>query len=242
MITTLWEGIRFIMKRIRLITAAFLALTLVFSPSCGKEKTRIEMSEGERLEAALNDLYEGGNFDITVDIKYDVMDGDSSTHYSNSIIQNKNKNSTVAYVKRTGDVEGEDYFIDGKYYSKEGKLLNPDFPMTLTSETMMCNITPELMGEYSYVDGENYKTYEFKVADSKLNDLVIAETGMKATKASGSVILSLNGYLMGYKIKAVTEHWISKDMYYEYDLSLVVTVNAINDGTPKIEIPFEYDK
>ena len=230
------------MKKVRSLAIAFLALTVLFSPSCGKEKSRLEMSESERLEAALNDLYEGGNFDITVDIKYDVMDGDSSARYTNNIIQNKNKNSTVAYVKRTGDTESEDYFIDGKYYSKEGKLLNPDFPLSLENETMMCNITPELMGEYSYVDGENYKTYEFKVADNKLNDLVLAETGMKATKASGSVVLSLNGYLMGYKIKAVTEHWISENMYYEYDLYLTVTVNAINDGTPKIELPFEYDK
>lgn len=236
------KGYKILMKKLKPILSVIIVLTLLFSPSCGKEKSRLDMTEKERLEAALDDLYKGGNYDITVDIKYEIIDGDSSTHYNNNIIQNKNGGSTVAYIKRTGDTEGEDYYINGKYYSKDGKLLNPDFPMELTNETMMCDITTELMGDYAYVDGENYKTYEFKVSESKLKDLVIAETGMKATKASGSVILSLNGHLMGYKIKAITEHWINEEMFYEYDLVLTVTVNSINENATKIEIPFEYDK
>ena len=199
------------------------------------------MTPDERLAAALDDLFKGGNYDISVDIKYDIIDGNQTTNINTEIIKNTDENGTIGYVKRLNGEYNDEYYIDNAYYKPDGTLSHPDFPLVLEKETLVRDITPEMMGEYIYVDGENFKTYEFTVPKDKLKDLIIPSIKMTANEAKGSVVLDLNGYLMGYKIKAKTERWISENMYYEYDFTLTVTVNAINEKTEKIVLPFEYN-
>ena len=232
------------MKLIKSFVCIILAvmLTASFSGCSEKTKSRLEMTPEEKLQAALDDLYKGGNYDISIDIKYDIIDGNQTTNIKSNIIKNTNENGTVGYVKRLNGDYPDEYYIDNAYYKPDGTLSHPNAPLTLKSETLIYDLTPDVMGEYAYVDGENFKTYEFTVSKDKLAKLMTAESKMKANEAKGSVVLSLNGYLMGIKIKAKTERWISENMYYEYDFTLTVTVNAINDNTEKIVLPFEYKK
>ena len=231
------------MKTVKSSVCIILALLFVlsFSGCSEKTKSRYEMTPEERLVAALDDLYVGGNYDLSIDIKYDIIDGNQTTEIKTEIIKNTDENGTVGYVKRLNGDYPDEYYINNAYYKTDGTLSHPDYPLKLVNETIVCDITPEIMGEYAYVDGENFKTYEFTVPKNKLPDLMSPESKMKANEAKGSVILSLNGYLLGYKIKAKTERWISENMYYEYDFTLTVTVNAINEKTEKIVLPFEYD-
>lgn len=232
------------MKSIKRFICILSALSFVFSLfgcSGEKQKSRFEMTPDERLAAALDDLFKGGNYDISVDIKYDIIDGNQTTNINTEIIKNTDENGTIGYVKRLNGEYNDEYYIDNAYYKPDGTLSHPDFPLVLEKETLVRDITPEMMGEYIYVDGENFKTYEFTVPKDKLKDLIIPSIKMTANEAKGSVVLDLNGYLMGYKIKAKTERWISENMYYEYDFTLTVTVNAINEKTEKIVLPFEYN-
>ena len=224
------------------ILLAFSFIFSLFGCSEKKQKSRLEMTSDERLQAALEDLFKGGNYDISVDIKYDIIDGNQTTNINTEIIKNTDENGTIGYIKRLNGDYNDEYYIDNAYYKPDGTLSHPDFPLVLEKETLVRDLTPELMGDYIYVDGENFKTYEFKVPDNKLKDLMNPGSKMSANEAKGSVVLSLNGYLMGYKIKAKTERWISENMFYEYDFTLTVTVNAINENTEKIVLPFEYKK
>ena len=69
------------MKLIKSFVCIILAvvLTASFSGCSEKTKSRLEMTPEERLAAALNDLYKGGNYDINIDIKYDIIDGHNTT-------------------------------------------------------------------------------------------------------------------------------------------------------------------
>ena len=200
------------------------------------------MTPEERLVAALNDLYEGGNYDIRIDIKYDIIDGHKTTEIKTEILKNTDKNGSMAYVKRLNGDYPDEYYIGNAYYKPDGTLSHPDYPLTLENETLVNKLTPEIMGDYTYVDGENFKTYEFTVEKDNLAKFMFEESQMKANEAKGSVVLSLNGYLKGIKIRAKTERWISENMYYEYDFTLTITVNAINENTEKVVLPFEYSK
>ncbi len=232
------------MKSIKTSICIILSLLLIFSfTGCSGEKTksRLEMTPEERLKAALDDLYAGGNYDITIDVKYDIIDGHNTTEIKTEIIKNTDENGSVAHVKRLNGDYPDEYYIGDAYYKPDGTLSHPDYPLTLGNETLVNDLTLETMGDYAYVDGENFKTYEFKVEKENLAKFMLEESQMKANEAKGSVVLSLNGYLMGIKIKAKTERWISENMYYEYDFTLTITVNAINENTEKIVLPFKLD-
>ena len=231
------------MKLIKSFVCIILAvmLTAHFSGCSEKTKSRLEMTPEERLAAALNDLYKGGNYDINIDIKYDIIDGHNTTEINTEIIKNTDENGRVARVKRLNGDYPDEYYIGDAYYKSDGTLSHPDYPLTLKNETLINDLTLETMGNYTYVDGENFKTYEFKVEKDNLANFMHEESQMKANEAKGSVVLSLNGYLMGIKIKAKTERWISENMFYEYDFTLTITVNKINENTEKIVLPFKLE-
>lgn len=232
------------MKYLRSLLCISLALLITFSSvSCSeKEKSRLEMTPDERLWAALDDLYVGGNYDIFIDIKHDIRDGDSNIEIQTEILKNTDENGTVARIKRlTGDYPDE-YYIDNAYYKPDGTLAHPNCPLELKGETLFADLTPEFVGEYIFVDGEKFKTYEFTVPKNVIEKFITEGSSMKASEAKGSIVLTLDGYLSAIKIKAVTENWIKENMFYEYDSYINITVNAINEKTEKVVLPFEYKK
>ena len=222
------------------ITALLLIICCVMCVACSSEKPRSEMDPDERLTASLDDIFNSGAYDINVEIKYDVIDGDRSTTLRSRIIKNTVDGVATVHLQRINDdATTDEYYIGNKFYKADGKLSHANYTFDLSKETLFHDLDKSFMGDYQYVDGAEYKTYEFDVPSKKLSDLMSDGSGMIPKKASGSVILSLDGYPKGYRINATTEYWMSENMFYEYDLTLTVTVNAVGSAVQKITVPFE---
>lgn len=225
------------MKR---IIALLLAVCCITCVSCSSEKPRSEMNPDERLTAALDDIFNSEAYDINIEIKYDIIDGDQSTTIRSRVIKNTVDGVSTIHLQRIkDDATTDEYYIGNKFYKADGKLSHANYTFDLSAETLFNDLDKSFMGDYQYVDGEEYKTYEFTVPSKKLSSFMSDGTGMILKKASGNVILSLNGYPQAYRINATTEYWMSENTFYEYDLRLTVTVNAVGSAVQKITVPFE---
>lgn len=225
------------------IIAVILASCCLLCASCSQEKTRAQMDQKERLQAALDDIFNGEAYDIDIELKLDMMDGDHSQRINTHVVKNTVNDVPHIHLQRINeDGTTDEYYIGNKYYKADGTLSHANYTFELESETLFIDLTPQLMGDYNYVDGEQYKTYEFTVPKAKLTTFMTEGSGMKATKADGSIVLGLDGYPDAFRIEAVSEFWVSDNSFYEYDVRLTVTVNAVGDATQKVVIPFEVNK
>ncbi len=225
------------MKRV----ISFLLLFCILCCSCQeKTKSRIDMTPNERLQLALDDIFKAEAYDLNIEIKYDIIDGDKSYEYNTHIRKDTLDGVQRVHLQRIkGDDISDEYYIGTSYCSPEGKLLNPNYTFTLSSETMLNDFSMDTFGDYTYVDGEDYKTYKFIVPTKMLDGLLNKDTGMTATQAEGSIILGFDGYPKGYRIKCTSKYWNNEHSFYEYDMKITVTINHVGENTPAVEIPFE---
>lgn len=221
---------------------AVLLLFCILGCSCqSTEESRVNKTPEEKLQLALDDIFKGDAYDLTIEIDYSIIDGNKKTEYDTHIRKNTVDGVPKIHLQRI-DKDGktsDEYYIGTSYCSADGKLLNPNYKFTLKSETMLSDFTMKTFGDYTYVDGEDYKTYKFTVPQDMLATLMDKDSGMTATEAEGSVILGLDGYPKGYRIKAKTRSWIGENAFYDYNMRITVTVNYVGKNTPDVVIPFE---